>query len=104
VQRVRDAIPGGELVVAGSRVRAGLDAAVNFDGICGALALGAAEGDRGALGDPGSHHAIGIRGGRPEPRPPGRAELYTAAYCARAVIISPLQASAGRPWVAAAYG
>ena len=61
VQRVRDAIPGGELVVAGSRVRAGLDAAVNFDGICGVLALGAAEGDRGARGDPGSHHAIGTR-------------------------------------------
>ena len=51
-----------------------------------------------------AHHAIGTRGGRPEPRPPGRAELYTAAYCARAVIISPLQAAAGRPWVAAAYG
>ena len=92
------------MVVAGSRVRAGLDAAVNFDGICGVLALGAAEGDRGARGDPGVAPRDRNKGGRPEPRPPGRAELYTAAYCARAVIISPLQAAAGRPWVAAAYG
>jgi len=53
VQRVRDAIPGGELVAAGSRGRAGLDAAVNFDGICGVPPLRAAEGDRGARGDPG---------------------------------------------------
>jgi len=55
--KVGETTTGGELVVAGSRVRAGLDAAVNFDGICGVLALGAAEGDRGARGDPGSHHA-----------------------------------------------
>ena len=66
------------MVVAGSRVRAGLDAAVNFDGICGVPPLRAAEGDRGARGDPGSHHAIGTRGRHTGAAPPGRAELYTA--------------------------
>jgi hypothetical protein len=54
---------------------------------------GGGRGDRRARGNPGSHHAIGTRG-RPEPRPGGSGALY---YCARAlIIISPLQAAAGR--------
>jgi len=53
VQRVRDAIPGGELVAARSRGRAGLDAAVNFDGICGVPPLRAAEGDGSTRGSRG---------------------------------------------------
>jgi len=77
VQRVRDAIPGGELVVAGSRVRAGLDAAVNFDGICGVPPLRAAEGDRGERGDPGVAPRDRNKGQAHRSRP-GRAELYTA--------------------------